>query len=816
MIIHSKNQHFKPFYNCKELFLLLCCGNNKFSKGGDWLMKNDYKMYKPDKKIIKIGILLTALIGIISFIPILIRNNGLYVAYNDYYNQYVPFIKELRRIMLSGNLSWSWNSFLGDSFIRAYSYYTVFNPFAWFLALFPNNLLLYATLLITIIKLIISMISSLYFFRLFCKKDQYALIGSIIYTFSGFTIINSDFYFFLDVIAVFPLLMYSLELLIRENEYSLYIFSISINACINLYFFVSTVFIVMIYGFFRLQMYNAKNWKIKWKLILSILISSILGCGIALISIIISSLAILGSTKASKYLGSQIELFYSPQNFLQHLRTFVTPIESGHLNAFYNAAIWSSTGMYLPIFGIVFVVQHFIRKRDWLAKMSLFVSILYMFPIFNSIFNLFSNFTYTRWLYGLILIFSLISVLEIEEIILNNAILNFKVLFVISVITLVLVLFPSIVYILYKLGIPVTNVFANACTTSIFIGYKQMMIVIFVTFINYVLLWFLCSKTIYLKKFTLIIVCIGSILNYGMFNELNAVTYGVRYTNRQFYEKTMSYSVNERLNFKYRIDYMEDIVNFGLFTNNASVNYYNSLQNKKSSRFAREVGISDTNGGIALVTKNKNRIYTDALLSVKYFYDYDQKIKIPYGFKYEKTNNNIDIYKNSNYIPMGFTYNSYCLEEEVNDLNTKDKSIALLNTMIIQKDKEKYVSKYLSKFDMNDFNKDIDYLSKERKKITCNKFKGDSSGFKAKINLKKQNLVFFSIPNDDGWEIKLNGKKIMPIEVNYGLMAIACNVGENIITATYHNKGLKVGIIGSTVCLLMWLSLFLLKRYISI
>lgn len=200
-------------------------------------MKNDYKMYKPDKKIIKIGILLTALIGIISFIPILIRNNGLYVAYNDYYNQYVPFIKELRRIILSGNLSWSWNSFLGDSFIRAYSYYTVFNPFAWFLAFFPNNLLLYATLLITIIKLIISMISSLYFFRLFCKKDQYALIGSIIYTFSGFTIINSDFYFFLDVIAVFPFLMYGLELLIREKKYSLYIFAISINACINLYFF---------------------------------------------------------------------------------------------------------------------------------------------------------------------------------------------------------------------------------------------------------------------------------------------------------------------------------------------------------------------------------------------------------------------------------------------------------------------------------------------------------------------------------------------------------------------------------------------------
>ena len=100
-------------------------------------------------------ILITLGIGLLSFLPILIRNNGQYMDYGDYFLQYVPFIKELKRMVLSGNLSWSWNSFLGDNFTRGYSYYTIFNPFAWFVALFPDRYILYGTFIATLIKLVI-------------------------------------------------------------------------------------------------------------------------------------------------------------------------------------------------------------------------------------------------------------------------------------------------------------------------------------------------------------------------------------------------------------------------------------------------------------------------------------------------------------------------------------------------------------------------------------------------------------------------------------------------------------------------------------
>ena len=161
---------------------------------------------------------------------------------------------------------------------------------------------------------------------------------------------------------------------------------------------------------------------------------------------------------------------------------------------------------------------------------------------------------------------------------------------------------------------------------------------------------------------------------------------------------------------------------------------------------------------------------------------------------------------------MGFTYDSYCLEDDIKNLSTTDKSITLLNTMVISKNEEEEVSKYLPKFDIVNADKNLTKLSSDRNKIICDSFNGDSSGFKASINLKNANLVFFSIPNDEGWKIKVNGKVVDPIEVNYGLMAIECDKGTNKIIATYHNKGLKIGIIGSAIFVVICLIIFIFKK----
>lgn len=188
---------------------------------------------KQNNRVLFVGAVIGAIIGIIAFAPVWLHYDGQYMDYGDYFLQYVPFIKELKRMLTSGSLSWSWNSFLGDSFIGAYSYYTVFNPFAWIVALFPDDYILYGTMFTIILKLAVSMISAMLYIRNFCKKDSYILIGALLYTFSGFTLVNTNFYFFLDVIAVFPFVMHGVEQLIYKRKPTLYVISLMLNAVIN-------------------------------------------------------------------------------------------------------------------------------------------------------------------------------------------------------------------------------------------------------------------------------------------------------------------------------------------------------------------------------------------------------------------------------------------------------------------------------------------------------------------------------------------------------------------------------------------------------
>lgn len=762
------------------------------------------KSYYKHKKVNLIYVALIGIaIGIISFLPILIYYNGQYVDFGDYFMQYVPFIKEFKRMLLSGNLAWSWNSFLGDSFIGAYSYYTVFNPFAWFVMLFPNRYILYGTIIATLLKFAISMIGSTVYMRRFCGNDKYAIIGGILYTFSGFTIINTNFYFFLDVIALFPFLMDGLESLMFENKRKKYVLFLAVNAAINYYFFVSTVILIIIYVFFRLELYKIISWKNNWKIFIRIFIYSVIGTSISAIALIPSLYAILGSGKAMQNIGQNTTLLYYPQVIFEHLRTLVAPIESGGYHVFFDATDWSSTAIYLPVFGCFLVLQYITRKKDWLKKICLFLIICYFIPICNAAFNLFSSTIYTRWLYGLALLFSLATVIELKEIQEKKEKVDNKLLILYTVLSMGLLLGPSVIYVLHKYGISLVSVFASQCMANTFMGYRVLLIMIILSIINFLGLWY-CMKSKQRNLIYRVFACVvfASVANYFVYNTINYDRHATDYSNDKYYKVTFVEG-DEKVNndFQYRIDYPEEVLNYGLFKNIASVKYYNSLQNKYSSKYTDEIRFGDSIGGTMMKAPKEIKEWTDALLSVKYYYDYDGNGNIPKGFIFYKENNGVKIYKNNNYIPMGFTYNSYCLENMLNNKPKKQKAQIMLNSLIIKKEDKDIIKNFMKE---DSSSKDLKDAVRDRKQNTTYYFDGTSKGFKAKIKLKRKNIVFFSIPNDSGWSIKVNGHTVKSMEVNYGLMGIKCEAGNNTILGEYHTKGLKPGVICTIVSLIIF------------
>ncbi|MBQ0111128.1 MAG: YfhO family protein [Oscillospiraceae bacterium] len=75
------------------------------------------------------------------------------------------------------------------------------------------------------------------------------------------------------------------------------------------------------------------------------------------------------------------------------------------------------------------------------------------------------------------------------------------------------------------------------------------------------------------------------------------------------------------------------------------------------------------------------------------------------------------------------------------------------------------------------------------------------NGFSEKITLPRKNLVFFSVPYDEGWTATVNGKPAEIEKVNAGFMAVLCDEGVNDIVFTYTTPGLSNGIIITVISL---------------
>ncbi|MEG2814274.1 MAG: YfhO family protein, partial [Oscillospiraceae bacterium] len=182
-------------------------------------------------------------------------------------------------------------------------------------------------------------------------------------------------------------------------------------------------------------------------------------------------------------------------------------------------------------------------------------------------------------------------------------------------------------------------------------------------------------------------------------------------------------------------------------------------------------------------------------------------------FEYFDSQNGYNIYKNQHFVPMGVMFdeliNPYEFEEKINTAADK----VLLKGMLLSKEDYKKYNSILPTVKINElldatdetYFADCDKLSKN----AVSSFSYDGNGFTAKVNAKKENLVFFSVPFDDGFTAKVNGKKAEIIKANVGFMAVKVPKGESNIEFSYKTPGLKTGII-VTILTSLILGLYLL------
>ena len=133
------------------------------------------------------------------------------------------------------------------------------------------------------------------------------------------------------------------------------------------------------------------------------------------------------------------------------------------------------------------------------------------------------------------------------------------------------------------------------------------------------------------------------------------------------------------------------------------------------------------------------------------------------GWTYLADVDGYTLYHNDNYVPMGFTYDYYVTEATYQTSIKTLRSNLLMRALVLTDEDVAQYGKYLTELSEDMLN-DLHYDSytqdcADRRAHSCSVFQMNNAGFHAEITLDKANLVFFSVPYDDGFTAYVNGEK---------------------------------------------------------
>ena len=126
---------------------------------------------------------LSAVVALLALLPAILPFGGRFVTRGDYLEQQIPFILETRRVLLSGEPFWSWNTFLGANFVGSYSFYTLGSPFVWPLVLLPEAAVPFGISVMAVLKHAVCGLTAFLYLRRMVREERAALAGALLYAF---------------------------------------------------------------------------------------------------------------------------------------------------------------------------------------------------------------------------------------------------------------------------------------------------------------------------------------------------------------------------------------------------------------------------------------------------------------------------------------------------------------------------------------------------------------------------------------------------------------------------------------------------------
>ena len=754
---------------------------------------------------------LCALTAAVFFLPFYILDGGFFHYAGDFNSQQISFYRYMNGFVKGAGYpdsafagaphnTFSWATDLGSGVMNAYSFYLYGSPFFWLSVLLPQSWLPYMMVPLLVLKFGVAGGGAYLYLRRYVKNANYAVLGACLYALSGFAVYNVFFNHFVDVVALFPYLLWALDEAIYEDRHGLFAFWVAVNLLNNYFFFVGQVIFLCIYFVCKL---SARDFRLTGRKFGHLLWESVLGVAMGCLLLFPAVLSLLQNPRTIDLSSGWGFLTYSKvQQYLAILLSWILPPDSPYLTSVWSEGVikWTSMTAYLPLCSLAGAMAYWrSRKADSKKRIVAVCAVCALVPVLNSAFYALNSSYYARWYYmpTLILAAMTVNALEDPDVDLDAPARG------IGWIMLATLVFAVV---------PVRDDTTETWSFGVLKNPGQFFAVLGFGLLGLMLYRVLCSKwrqdSRFVQRMTaavLVFACVFAMVHIGIGK------FGQWHTDSDLVEQDNNALLlkNDLPEGDYRIDTYKIHDNIGMWLDKSCLQYFGSTAAPSILSFYPGLGVKRDVRSEPEITNYALR----GLLSVEYLITTPEQCEsfedeADAGWTYLGETDGYALYRNDNYVPMGFTYDYYVTEATYETSIKTLRSNLLMRALVLEDEDVEAYGQYLTELP-DAMLEDLYYDSymqdcADRRAHSCSVFQMNNAGFHAEITLDKANLVFFSVPYDDGFTAYVNGEKADILQVDEGLMAVLCPAGANSIDFVYQAAGLSASRVVTAVAIPVW------------
>ena len=753
------------------------------------------------------------------------------------------------------------------------SFYFLFSPFFYLTCLLPKEWIAQSFSVMLVLKLVLLYISVERWLKELNGDPLFCVLGALSFTFSGWSFFYSHYVFFLDHLFALPLLLWSIEKLLKQNKSEMLVLTVAYVSFSNYYFAYLFLAISCFYALCRAFCLNKE--KVSWVFFkaLHFLKSIVFGLMISSVTFLPNIYITLTNPRLNTEKNLSMMNKYELFKFVTGFFTPVTNRLDSNLfisDQWYRFLGWGNgAGTYMGILVLLALVLFlFIKKnrRHWITLgFFLLGGIFYLFPIFS---YMFQGTMDTRWF----LYFQLFELLLMSDV--------FKA-YKESQITKKQIAISSAVLLCVMFGLWLVSFFYGLNDNQ---ALKQCFMLLLVEALFVLGYAMVMIKS---KKSGLIILLCGEIFFSGcvffQYNvPLDSSDVLIEYVDNTVFTELEDGSFFRIIQDGY--DYWPS--NNAYAKDIAGVSFYNSIYNYEMedylSRFKSTWSMPVSLG----------QDFAYSLLSIRYWVTSVYSSEPPYGFEFVSQVGNLSIYENKNWIELGFGLSETVHPDALEGLSYLNQDLLMQKaivaesseTMSVEMDQmlelvhEEKFTDSASWFDSvwdtilvfenenrNDLTVNLYYSTKLIKSYefynqhyftlplhelyyvsdieVINMSDNEASvkvyhclpefldeaietrkqnafydtvvtdnHIEGKIELQDTMMVYTSVPYDRGWSVKVDGEEVEYEKVNLGFIGFELNEGIHEVEFDYQIPLVKEGMMISLCSLVVWLVFIILRR----